>query len=109
MFSIQRISADTFNRIENLLELVTQYVLVWYSVGESNPSFPPWKGGVLTDRRTEHITQTQIFKEHLIDFSIYGIEYNTSHISCQQLFCKVLYDDNTTLVLMEWVTGIEPA
>ena len=78
-------------------------------MGESNPSFLPWKGSVLTDRRTEHIYQTQIFKEHLIDFSIYGIEYNTSHISCQQLFCKVLYDDNTTLVLMEWVTGIEPA
>ena len=37
----------------HLLELVTQCNLIWYSVGESNPSFPPWKGGVLADRRTE--------------------------------------------------------
>ena len=29
-------------------------IKTWYSVGESNPSLPTWKAGVLTDRRTEH-------------------------------------------------------
>jgi len=41
MFFIQRTSAGTLDRIKNLLEFLTQYVLVWYTMGESNSSFPP--------------------------------------------------------------------
>ena len=54
-----------------LLELVTQCILIWYSVGESNPSLLPWKGSVLADRRTEHI-DAKFLKNSWIDFSIHG-------------------------------------
>ena len=40
-------------------------------MGESNPSFPPWKGGVLADRRTEHF-QTKHY-------------YTSTNLACQAL------------------------
>ena len=117
MFFIQRTSAGTLDRIKNLLEFLTQYVLVWYTMGESNPSFAPWKGAVLTVRRMVHINALNFLKNFLL-ISQFMDELYQNHTNCQDFF-KLLPINNMQYFcflfairewrILEWVTGLEPA